>query len=152
MDELLLFFDGLMKLALVAAIMVLVATAPSAKPAPLAQRLRSGHDESRRQSLDDDFGRRQSDDDLDACWRDSGFEPTVNIDGTPMCGDVDVRGNAFGVTDWSSDHGMHSCNNDWMGSDHYTTEWSSDDVGHSVSNDDWHSSTDFGCTSSNLFE
>ena len=143
MDELLLFFDGLMKLALVVAIMVFVATAPSAKPAPFAHRLRSGHDESRRQSFDDD---------LDTCWSDGGFEPAVNIDGTPMCGDVDIRGNPFGVTDWSSDHRMHSCDSDWMGSDHYTTEWSSDDGGHSASNDDWQSSTDFGCSSSSLFD
>ena len=26
-------------------------------------------------------------------------EPTVNVDGTPMCGSVDVNGNPYGVTE-----------------------------------------------------
>jgi hypothetical protein len=26
-------------------------------------------------------------------------EPSVNIDGTPMCGSVDINGNPYGVTD-----------------------------------------------------
>ena len=31
------------------------------------------------------------------------FEHTVNIDGTPMCGDTDIHGNPYGVTDWHTD-------------------------------------------------
>lgn len=33
--------------------------------------------------------------------------PAVNIDGTPMCGDMDIHGNPFGVT--SSDDDTFSC-------------------------------------------
>lgn len=29
---------------------------------------------------------------------DVATEPTVNIDGTPMCGSVDINGNPYGVT------------------------------------------------------
>lgn len=28
-------------------------------------------------------------------------EPTINIDGSPMCGDVDINGNPYGVTEIS---------------------------------------------------
>ena len=154
MDELLLFLHGLMKLALVVGLMVLVATAPSAKRAPHARRLSPGHNERRGQRFDDedDFGRRRSSADLESSWAQSDFEPYVNVDGTPMCSDVDINGNAFGVTEWSSGHDMHSGDNDWMSVDHQTSDWSSDDIGHSASNDDWHSSTDFGCSSSSLFD
>jgi len=31
------------------------------------------------------------------------FDHITNIDGTPMCGDIDIHGNAYGVTDWHSD-------------------------------------------------
>lgn len=31
------------------------------------------------------------------------FEHLVNIDGTPMCGDTDIHGNPYGVTDFHSD-------------------------------------------------
>ena len=154
MDELLLFLHGLMKLALVVGLMVLVAAAPSAKPAPHARRLSSGHNERRgqRSGDEDDFGRRRSSADLESSWAQSDFEPYVNVDGTPMCSDVDINGNAFGVTEWSSGHDMHSGDNDWMSVDHQTSDWSSDDIGHSASNDDWHSSTDLGCSSSSLFD
>jgi hypothetical protein len=55
------------------------------------------HSPSRRS--DDDT--RRSDDDTNGdffCFND---EPTVNIDGTPMVGDVDIHGDPYGVT---SDH------------------------------------------------
>ena len=132
MDELLLFLHGLMKLALVVGLMVLVATAPSASPAPHARRLSSGYNERRGQRFDDedDFGRRRSSADLASSWAQSNFEPYVNVDGTPMCGDVDTNGNAFGVTEWSSGHDMHSGDNDWMSVDHQTSDWSFDDIGH----------------------
>ena len=154
MDDLLLLFRGLMKLELVVGLMVLVATAPSSKPATVARRLSSGHNDGRgqRSNDEDDFGRRRSGADLETSWAQSDFEPYVNVDGTPMCGDVDINGNAFGVTEWSCDHDMHSSDNDWMSVDHHTSDWTSDDIGHSAWNDDGHSSTDFGCSSSGLFD
>lgn len=30
-------------------------------------------------------------------------EPSVNVDGTPMCGGVDINGNPYGVTESSTD-------------------------------------------------
>ena len=36
------------------------------------------------------------------------FEHSFNIDGTPMCGSVDIHGNIYGVTDWH-------CNDSWGG-------------------------------------
>ena len=30
-------------------------------------------------------------------------EPSVNVDGSPMCGGVDINGNPFGVTESSTD-------------------------------------------------
>jgi hypothetical protein len=33
--------------------------------------------------------------------------PSVNIDGTPMCGDLDAHGNLFGVT--SADNDISTC-------------------------------------------
>ena len=154
MDDLLLLFHGLMKLALVVGLMVLVATAPSSKPATLARRLSSGHNDGRGQRFndEDDFGRHRSGADLETNWAQSDFEPYVNVDGTPMCGDVDINGNAFGVTEWLCGHDTHRSDNDWMSVDHHTSDWPSDDIGHSAWNDDGHSSTDFGCSASSLFD
>ena len=45
-------------------------------------------------------------------------EPSVNIDGSPMCGNIDINGNPYGVTstDDSIDH--NSCfDNDFSSSD-----------------------------------
>ena len=36
--------------------------------------------------------------------------PSVNVDGTPMMGSIDIHGHPFGVTDFDS--GIHSCTND----------------------------------------
>ena len=61
-------------------------------------------------------------------WHDSG--PSVNIDGTPMMGSIDINGNPYGVTEssWSNDSWSHHdsfssfgscsgsssiCGNDW---------------------------------------
>lgn len=93
MGDLLLLLDGLMKVALAVSAMVWVATLPS--PAtPASQR-------------DDDSGP----------WgtgtgsvtsgsfeeEPDQFEYSTNIDGTPMCGDVDTNGNVFGITESHSD-------------------------------------------------
>lgn len=45
---------------------------------------------------DEGWVRRRDDDDADS---DFCSDPSFNIDGTPMLGDLDVNGNPFGVTD-----------------------------------------------------
>lgn len=96
MDDALLFIHGLMKLALVIGIMVLVATFPSqanasghvqqATAAPVSE-----HDQDERPS----WGRRMLHDD-DRWLEDDDASPTMNLDGAPMAGDLDIHGNFFG--------------------------------------------------------
>lgn len=47
-------------------------------------------------TVDEGWVRRRDDDDADSDFRS---DPSFNIDGTPMLGDLDVNGNPFGVTD-----------------------------------------------------
>jgi hypothetical protein len=119
MSELLLLLDGLMKAALVVCLMVLVATAPSNASA-----------RSTAQRYAEEGGLRQPDTEATSSeeepdrWRAGyayeslasheeerdPFEHTTNIDGTPMCGDVDINGNVYGITEslfdaWGSDNG-----------------------------------------------
>lgn len=98
MDDVLLFTHGLMKLALVLSVMVLVATAPS-------QASTRGH--ALQTSLvlvaacdddDDDkpsWSRRMRHEDDDR-WLDFDDAPSINLDGTPMVGDLDLNGHAYG--------------------------------------------------------
>ncbi|WP_322014912.1 hypothetical protein [Paraburkholderia sp. J12] len=39
-----------------------------------------------------------SDDETPTSGSEPGFRPTVNIDGSPMCGSTDIHGNPYGVT------------------------------------------------------
>lgn len=89
MVDLLPFIDSLMKLALIVSVMVWIATPPSGTASTADQASAWSGDEIARWSPA--FG----DDDSS----DHDFEHTVNIDGTPMVGDTDIYGNAFGVTD-----------------------------------------------------
>jgi hypothetical protein len=129
MDDLLLVFHGLMKLMLVVGVMVLVATAPQSAVASgvhaagMSAQAQAGG--TRRLSDHTTF---DADDPLDGAT-DSGweerrvskdsiwsttsdrdpFEQDFNIDGTPMCGAVDINGNAWGITETHFD--------DWCCSD-----------------------------------
>ena len=89
MIDLLPVIDSLMKLALVIGAMVWIATAPSGTSATAVQAGAWSANET------DEWSPAFSDDDSS----DHDFEHTVNIDGTPMLGDTDIYGNAFGVTD-----------------------------------------------------
>ena len=89
MSDLLPIFDSLIKLGLVVWAMEWIATAPAWATTTAAQAVAGSSDEATWWSPaigDDDSS-------------DHDFEHTVNIDGTPMCGDIDIHGNAFGVTD-----------------------------------------------------
>lgn len=96
MDDALLFIHWLMKLALVLGVMVLVATAPSQASTRgrglqigLVPAATCGHDD------EPSWSRRMlhADDDR---WRESDDTPSMNLDGTPMAGDLDLNGNVYG--------------------------------------------------------
>lgn len=96
MSDLLLLIHGLMKIALVMGLMVLVATAPSPAHAtnqgqqtgrPLA--IEHGEDE------EPSWGRRVIDND-DRWLEADDRSPCMNLDGTPMAGELDIGGNFFG--------------------------------------------------------
>lgn len=107
---------GLMKLALVVGLMVLVATAPTTIAA--AER-RSGLSSPHGVAVaatagaavydDESLGRGRSRLDDGGNWMDSDdSSPSMNLDGTPMNGDLDLNGNFYGdcgcdFHDWSSD-------------------------------------------------
>ena len=93
MSDLFSLINSLLNLALVGGAMWLIATAPAGFAATVFQALAGSADDVTRWSPS--F---TNDDDS------SDYEHTVNIDGTPMCGDVDINGNVFGVTDdWLTD-------------------------------------------------
>ena len=155
MEDLPLLVDGLMKVALLVGIMVLVATAPSAKsaspngwpePNPEVRRCQCCNDSDfNRGPLDDD-------DDLETSSMRGSVGPAVNVDGTPMSGDLDINGNPFGITSGSSSDDSHMCGRDWESFEHTGIEWQSDAASDLTSTNDWCSSTDFGCSSSSLFD
>lgn len=70
-------------------------------------------------------------------------KPAVNVDGTPMVGDVDINGNLYGITSSTSgmDHNWHSSadfgmsDSSWSSSSSFSDSWSS-----SSSSDSWSSS------------
>ncbi len=50
----------------------------------------------------------------------SNDEPSVNIDGSPMCGGVDINGNPYGVTSTDDSINCGSCfDNDFSSSDSF---------------------------------
>ncbi|MCO4095350.1 MAG: hypothetical protein HEQ37_19200 [Acidovorax sp.] len=102
MDDALLFIHGLMKLALVIGIMVLVATAPShAYATGHGQQAVAAHANEYDQDEEPSWGRRMLHD--DDRWLDADdASPCMNIDGTPMAGDLDIHGNFYGDCSASS--------------------------------------------------
>lgn len=116
MDDLLVLVHGLMKLALVVGVMVLVATAP---PGTAAAERRSGLTSPHGVAVaamagaaaydDEAFGRGRLRLDDGGSWMDSDdSSPSMNLDGTPMNGDLDLNGHFYGdcgcdFDDWSSD-------------------------------------------------
>lgn len=103
MDDALLFIHGLMKLALVVGIMVLVATAPSRASATDQER-RTGWVQAAVCDQDDEpsRSRRMLDVDDDRWLEADDASPSMNLDGTPMAGDLDTNGNFYGDCGTSS--------------------------------------------------
>lgn len=102
--DFLLFLHGAMKIALVVGLIVLVATAQSPAVAAAQDRHPYGavhnpdsvgveHDDS-----DDDQwpGHRRTRDDEDDWPGSDDVSPAMNLDGTPMAGELDINGNFFG--------------------------------------------------------
>lgn len=97
MSDALLFLDGILKLALVVGVMVLVATAPSlSHPAGHGQQAVAAqateHDQDDKRS----WGHRMLLADDDRWPEPDDTSPSMNLDGTPMCGDIDLDGNFYG--------------------------------------------------------
>ena len=93
MDDVLLLLDGLMKIALVASVMILVATAPSRAGAASHGRQA---DAAPDQDDEPTWSRRMLHAHDDDHWLEFDDQPSVNLDGTPMCGDLDLNGNVYG--------------------------------------------------------
>ncbi len=103
MDDVLLFIHGLMKIALVAGVMVLVATAPS-RASATAQEREPGWVQAAMCDQDDEpsRSRRMLDVDDDRWLEGDDASPSMNLDGTPMAGDLDICGNFYGDCSTSS--------------------------------------------------
>jgi len=97
MDDVLLLLDGLMKIALVASVMILVATAPSrAGAASHGRQADAAPATAPDQDDEPTWSRRMLHAHDDDHWLESDDQPSVNLDGTPMCGDLDLNGNVYG--------------------------------------------------------
>lgn len=97
MDDVLLLIHGLMKIALVAGVMVLVATAP-ARASVTGHQLQTSWTQAVECDQDHGLGRSRqmlvADDDR---WLEvDDASPWTNLDGTPMVGDLDINGNFYG--------------------------------------------------------
>lgn len=103
MDDALLFIHGLMKIALVAGVMALVATAPS-RASAAGQERQTGWVQAAACDQDDEpsRSRRMLDVADDRWWEADDASPSMNLDGTPMAGDLDIRGNFYGDCSTSS--------------------------------------------------
>lgn len=97
MNDALLFIHGIMKLTLVLGVMVLVATAPS-QASTREQGLQTGLVPAATSDHDDEpsWGRRMLRAGDDDRWLESDDTPSMNLDGTPMAGDLDLNGNVYG--------------------------------------------------------
>jgi hypothetical protein len=106
MDDFLLLIHGLMKVALVIGVLVLVATAPSPaiafglqeEPSASADSSSAARIEAAGWEADE---RRSSSRcipyvDDDDWMESSSYDHGMNLDGTPMNGDLDLNGNSFG--------------------------------------------------------
>lgn len=102
MTDVLLFLDGLMKIALVVGVMILVATAPSqAHATSHGQNAAAAHATQHDQDDEPSWGRRMLHD--GDHWLDADdASPCMNLDGTPMAGDLDTSGNFYGDCGTSS--------------------------------------------------
>ena len=63
-------------------------------------------------------------------------EPSVNVDGTPMCGSVDINGNPYGVTEVEPIE-ITTCDTDSFSSDFSDTFSCDFDDSFSSGMDDW---------------
>ena len=97
MDDALLFIHGVMKLALVLGVMVLVATAPSqAHEAVHGQQAVAAQATEHDQDDEPSWGRRMLHAHDDRWLEADDASPSMNLDGTPMAGDLDICGNFYG--------------------------------------------------------
>ena len=97
MEDVLLLLDGLMKIALVASVMIVVATAPSrAGAASHGRQADAAPATTPDQDDEPTWSRRMLHAHDDDHWLESDDQPSVNLDGTPMCGDLDLNGNVYG--------------------------------------------------------
>lgn len=102
--DLLIFVHGAMKIALVVGLIVLVATAPSPAGAAAQDRHPYGAVSSpdsvvvERDDSDEDQwpGHRRTREDEDDWLGSDDGSPAMNLDGTPMAGELDINGNFFG--------------------------------------------------------
>jgi hypothetical protein len=96
MGDALLFIHGIMKLTLLLGVMVLVATAPS-QASTRGHGLQTGLAPAATCDHDDEprWGHRMlhAEDDH---WLEFDDTPSMNLDGTPMAGDLDLNGNVYG--------------------------------------------------------
>lgn len=97
MTDVLLFLDGVMKIALVVGVMILVATAPSqAHATSHGQRAAAAHATQDDEEDKPSRSRRMLDADDDRWLEDDDASPSMNLDGAPMAGDLDIHGNFLG--------------------------------------------------------
>jgi hypothetical protein len=103
MNDILLLLHGLMKVLLVAGVMVLVVTAPSRADAPSrGQEAVATQATDHDQSGEGSWGRRMLHTDDDRWLEADDASPSMNLDGTPMAGDLDTSGNFYGDCSTSS--------------------------------------------------
>jgi hypothetical protein len=103
MNDILLLLHGLMKVLLVAGVMVLVVTAPSRADAPVRGQLAVATQATDNDQNDDaSWGRRMLHTDDDRWLEADDASPSMNLDGTPMAGDLDTNGNFYGDCSTSS--------------------------------------------------
>ncbi len=86
-----------MKVMLVAGLIMLVATSPSRAFTP-SHAVQAGLEAVAGHDQDDEpsWGRRMLHTSIEDHWPASDDQPSMNLDGTPMAGDLDLNGNFFG--------------------------------------------------------
>ena len=103
MNDFLLLLHGLMKVLLVAGVMVLVATSPSRGHASFHGQQAIAA-QATEHDLDDEpsWSRRMLHANDDSWLEVDDESPSMNLDGTPMAGDLDICGNFYGDCSTSS--------------------------------------------------
>ena len=103
MNDILLLLHGLMKVLLVAGVMVLVATTPSRAHASLhGQQAVPAQATEHDQDDAPSWGRRMLHAEDDRWLEADDASPSMNLDGMPMAGDLDICGNFYGDCSSSS--------------------------------------------------